>query len=269
MTVDPGHVARLIEEIAAAEIAPRFRRLEAAEIEEKTGPKDLVTAADLAVEAWLTDRLPALLPGSTVVGEEAVARDASLMRRLKGDDPVWIIDPLDGTLNFAEGRPSFSVIVALVQRGAVVAGWIHHVLDGFTITAEAGAGAWREEERLALPEPAALDRMTAALYLGPVRSPDLHARHKAIRNRLGPRSYTGSAGVEYIELAEGRTHYAIFTRLKPWDHAAGTLIFAEAGGVVRLMSGKPYSPLRSKGYLLLAPDEATWQAIDGVFSADD
>ena len=265
MNIDLDHVGALIQEAAATEITPRFQRLAAGDIQEKTGPKDLVTAADLAVEAWLSERLLDHLPGLLVVGEEAVTHDPGRLRRLEGDDPVWIIDPLDGTLNFTEGKRAFSVIVALVHRGAVVAGWIHNVLEDYAVVAEAGAGTWRGGNRLSVPEPTALEDMPAALYIGPIRSPDLFARYKAIKKQLAPRSYTGSAGIEYMRLAEGRTCYAIFTRLMPWDHAAGTLIYTEAGGITRLMSGEPYSLLDSARYLLLAPDEPTWQDIRALF----
>src|SRR4051794_37822449 len=92
-------VTALIEEAAAAEIAPRFGKLVAGDIREK-GPNDLVTVADVAMERRLPPALAGLLPGSTVVGEEAVSDDAQIHDRLDGTDPVWVIDPVDGTTNF-------------------------------------------------------------------------------------------------------------------------------------------------------------------------
>lgn len=265
---DIDAVTRIIRETAEAEILPRFRRLKASDIREKTGPRDLVTAADLAAEALLSRRLTELLPGSCVVGEEGAAADPAVMDRLTGPDPVWVIDPVDGTLNFAEGREAFAVIVALVRDGAAVAGWIHEPITGETVLAERGEGAWQGAVRLEVAAPAPIGDMTAALYIGPKRAPALHARIKDIGRSLGPRSATSCAGAEYLGLARGKIHYAIFTRLLPWDHAAGCLIHAEAGGYATNFAGQPYRPAGLDGPLLLAPDADTWRDLHARFTED-
>src|SRR5258706_1538626 len=112
--IDVERVDRIIREVARTEIVPRFRMLRAGDIREKS-PGNLVTAADMASEAALTRRLGEILPGAVVLGEEAAAEDEGLFGLLAGDAPVWIIDPVDGTINFAHGRPGFAVIVALVS----------------------------------------------------------------------------------------------------------------------------------------------------------
>ena len=96
-------IADLLAEVARVEIVPRFRALAHGDWREK-GPGDIVTIADERTEAALAPRLQALLPGSVVLGEEAAAKDPSLFDLLSGDHPVWIIDPIDGTANFAEGK---------------------------------------------------------------------------------------------------------------------------------------------------------------------
>jgi fructose-1,6-bisphosphatase/inositol monophosphatase family enzyme len=108
---------------AADIIMPRFQSLQEGEIDEKDGG-ELVTIADIETEKWLTARLPDLLPGSVVVGEEAVFADKDLFSRLAGEDPVWVIDPIDGTWNFAHGRETFAILIALVYRGDVISGWV-------------------------------------------------------------------------------------------------------------------------------------------------
>jgi len=117
MTVpDLDRVARLIREVAETEILPRFRRLEEHHTWEKR-PGSLVTVADEAAEKRLEDGLLRLAPGSVALGEEAAEKDSSIFERLLDDEPVWIIDPVDGTKNFAAGRPEFAVIVACRGRG--------------------------------------------------------------------------------------------------------------------------------------------------------
>src|SRR5919106_4920939 len=101
-------VETLMREAAANAILPRFRRLQHHEIEEKT-PGELVTAADREAERILSAGLSALLPGSLVIGEEAAAADPALISRLADGGDIWLVDPLDGTANFAAGREPFAV----------------------------------------------------------------------------------------------------------------------------------------------------------------
>jgi fructose-1,6-bisphosphatase/inositol monophosphatase family enzyme len=264
MSIDIDQVSAIIRETAEVEILPRFNRLTAGDIEQKTGPNDLVTAADIEAEAVLTRRLTDLLPGSTVVGEEAAAKDPAVLTWLDTEAPVWIIDPVDGTWNFTQGKTDFTVIVALVDSGFVRIGWIHDPIGNTTVTAEEGAGTWEHGNKLRVATPGTLATMTAALYVGARRTPELHARIKALKSNLGPRSYLSCAGAEYLALARGTTHYAVFTRLLPWDHAAGNLIHSEAGGYARMMDDRRYRPQPIDGNLLLAPDEGAWHGLRDV-----
>jgi len=267
LDIDIDQVSALIRETAEAEILPRFQRLDAADIRHKSGPQDLVTAADLAAEERLSRALRAHLPGSTVVGEEGVFADPGQLGRLRGQGAIWIVDPIDGTTNFTEGRPDFTVIVGLVQDGAIVAGWIHDVLAGETVVAARGSGAWIGGRRLSVLAPAPFERMTGAVYVGAKRAPQLHERAKALRPLMAARSYLRSAGAEYLALVRGVSHYALFTRLMPWDHVAGYLIHAEAGGFAACLGGAAYRPWPIEGALLLAPDRATWDALAERFTA--
>lgn len=251
MKVDIGKVVEIVRETAQAEIMPRFRRLQAHQIREK-GPGNLVTEADVEAERVLTRRLTALLPGSVVVGEEAVAEDAALMDALEGEAPVWIVDPVDGTANFANNRPTFGVIVALAQGGRTLAGWIHDPIKDITATVERGQGAWLDGCRLCAAPAAPLARMTGTLGF---RS------QKTLRAKVGELLVQGSVAHDYLGLAQGRIHFAYYRRLNPWDHAAGVLMFEEAGGYAALLDGSPYQPKPSPIGVLLAPDEASWRAL--------
>jgi fructose-1,6-bisphosphatase/inositol monophosphatase family enzyme len=257
--IDIEKVTALIAQAAAEEIVPRFGKLAAEDVREK-GPNDLVTVADLAMERRLTAALSDLLPGSTVVGEEAVSDDAQVQDRLNDAAPVWLIDPVDGTTNFTEGRPMIAVIVALVRRGRTVAGWIHDPLAGATATVEEGAGAWSAGARLRVAPPTEPPTMTGALNFKyfPV---DLRERLKARRERVNAVRPLFCAGQEYLRLARAEIHFAQFWRIKPWDHAAGVLLHREAGGHAARINGEPYRPTDRDGGLLLAPDAASWRAL--------
>ena len=115
---DSESVIRLMESMAAREIVPRFRHLGDHDISEKN-PGDLVTTADIEAERALALGLPSLVSGSVVVGEEDAETNPAVLTALAGPRPVWLIDPLDGTNNFAHGKPCFAVIVALCQAGEI------------------------------------------------------------------------------------------------------------------------------------------------------
>ncbi|HVJ51548.1 MAG TPA: inositol monophosphatase [Aliidongia sp.] len=259
MKLDIEAVATLLRDAAAQYIVPRFRRLETGEILEKQ-PGDLVTIADIETERALAPLLSALIPGSLVVGEEAAAKDPSILDRLGGEDSVWLIDPVDGTANFAAGMPLFAVMVALVQAGGVVGSWIYDPIAGVMATAERGSGAWSGGRRLRVAVPAEPARMSGSLTL---RFGD----RELVRTIAGHADRVGSifslrcAGQEYLTLIQGRAHFALYHRTLPWDHAAGYLLHKEAGGYGRRLDGSAYSPRLHDGGIMLAPDESSWHQL--------
>jgi fructose-1,6-bisphosphatase/inositol monophosphatase family enzyme len=259
MPLDIDRVSAILRDVAEEEILPRFRSLDPTEIREK-GPGDLVTVADEAAERALASRLTALLPGSTVVGEEAAAADPRILARIAGDAPAWIVDPIDGTINFANGRPTFGVMVALARGGETVAGWIHDPAGGRMATAERGQGAWLDGRRLGVAAPAAPSAMRGFLSTRFFEAP-VRARLEAAKPRLGGASSLGCAAHEYLRIAAGEAHFGVYARLMPWDHAAGALLHREAGGWQAKLDGSPYAPTEHGGGLLAAPDEGSWRAL--------
>ncbi|HEY0700993.1 MAG TPA: inositol monophosphatase family protein, partial [Micromonospora sp.] len=133
-------VAALLRRAAAEAILPVFRRLDDSQIGEKA-PGEVVTVADHRAEEIIAEGLPRLLPGSTVVGEEAVADDPTVLDRLRDPGAVWLVDPLDGTANFAAGHRPFAVMVALRRAGETAASWILDPVADSLAVAVAGAGA--------------------------------------------------------------------------------------------------------------------------------
>jgi len=144
-------LGRVLREVAQAEIVTRFRKLAPSDVISKAtaeDPLDLVTTADRVAEAALTARLPELVPGSTVVGEEAVAADPGVLERLHHAAPVWIVDPLDGTKNFAAGRGPFGTMAVLVERGTLIAAGIYLPETDRVFLAERGLGAYLDGVRI-------------------------------------------------------------------------------------------------------------------------
>lgn len=270
LPLDPAQVRDIVLAAAATAVLPRYRALAAGDIRQKSGPDDLVTEADLHCQEILAERLGALLPEAAVVGEEGGGTETEACAAIAAADWCWIIDPLDGTHNFVHSRPGFAVMVALAHRGETVGAWIHDPLRDETQMAVRGAGAWSRDRRLAVAAAAPVKQMTGSLYVGARRAPALHARLKRIAPELGPQRFLRSAGSEYLALAAGRAHYAIFTRLLPWDHAPGSLIFREAGGYLAYWDEEPYWPRAARGVpLLLAPSESAWRELRELFTAPE
>jgi fructose-1,6-bisphosphatase/inositol monophosphatase family enzyme len=258
---DVHKVAALIAEVAATEIQPRFRKLAAHEQREK-GPGDIVTIADERAEAALTPRLIEMLPGSIVIGEEEAAKDPKLVERLLHDQVAWIVDPVDGTANFAEGKPDFVSMVALVRGDELIGSWIHLPMTGHTAIAERGAGATYDGARIPKLSPDAAD-LAGVVGVGKFSAPSLHPRAEALRRQVRQIGSLRCAGLDYLRLARGELDFILFGRAWPWDHAPGALLVAEVGGVASHGDGSPYRPSQpfTKEGVLTARSPQVWRQI--------
>jgi len=244
--------------IAAAESAvlPRFQNLAEGEISSKTSPSDLVTIADREAEALLTDALTKILPGSCVVGEESVSANPAVLQAIEGEAPVWIVDPVDGTRNFANGQTPFCVMVALALRGITVAAWIWRPIDSEMVVAFRDEGVRLFETNTGNNRPLHVARPLAVTEMnGFVSFKYLSEEHCALARKSAKKmrriQAIGCAGEEYLRIAEGRDHFAVFGSLHPWDHAPGSLIVEEAGGLA-VIGGEAYRPTNRVGPLWIA-----------------
>ncbi len=266
MNIDFDRVTSLMREAAETEILPRYKQLKKKEISEKA-PGDIVTAADIEAEKFLLKTLCQILPGSVALGEESVSSGTISLDILHDDAPVWIIDPVDGTQNFAKGKETFAVMVSLCRQGEILAGWIHDPLTNRTATAEQGGGAWFEEEKLKSAPNTEVENMT-----GPLWGRMIKQLKKQVTDGWGQMpqhvSHYGCVAHEYLDLARGTLHFSLYGRLKPWDHAAGVLLHQEAGGYSALCTGKKgYQALEiENNRLLIAPSEEAWDQLNTLFN---
>lgn len=253
-------------------IVPRFQTLGGDDVKTKSSPTDLVTIADVETEEWLTPRLADLLPGSVVVGEEAVAADGSVLGHLDGDAPVWVLDPVDGTRNFANGSQTFVTMLALVFRGNPIFGMIWRPLKRELIWAVNGHGAWKQagdQQPIRLttrtsPKPS--EQLVGSVSFKWLDDEDQRRVRQNIERVVRPAGL-GCSGEEYARLAEGLTDYAVFGLLNAWDHCPGLVIVREAGGADALMSGVPYTTAARRERLTVAASQATLQTIGDTLFA--
>lgn len=256
---DLHKIAEIIKSVAAAEIIPRFGELQSSDITEKR-PGDagnLVTTADLEAEKALTRMLEAAFPGSIAIGEEAIEADPRMLETLNGDAPVWLIDPVDGTSNFAAGKEPFVVLVSLIIKRETVAGWIYVPMENRMAMVSKGDGAFCDGERMQV---AASDPFEQAF--GSAHASGWGREHRDLVRpkfaRFGEMINYHCAGYDFLQLASGNKHFSLYRSLFPWDHAAGVLMHREAGGFMALLGGGIYSGADTVPGLLATPDEAFW-----------
>lgn len=256
----------LLEAAARAEIMPRFARLSAVNRRQKTSAFDIVTEADEAAEAAILSALRARHgSGAAYIGEESAGRDPSLLATIATADLAFIIDPLDGTKNFASGLPLFGVMAAVTVAGEVVAAAIYDPVRADTAFAMKGGGAWMESaagERavLQVAPPVPVGEMECVVGTNFLPEP-LRTQVNSRLSRLGMSTWFRCAAHEYRLAAAGHVHALFYNRLMPWDHAAGWLLHREAGGYSGHFDGSGYLASHTTSGLVCAPDRRSFDAV--------
>ena len=255
-------VTEILNEVSEQTIVPRFRNLSEGDVSYKKGG-ETVTIADTEAEALLEKRLIDLFPGSQVVGEEKAASIPNILEKIDERELTWVIDPIDGTNNFARGRDIFKTMLALLYQGETVAGWILSPVDKSMLEARKGDGAFLDGKQLDITETIkALDQSVGTLHGSKDQDPVIRKSLDKNRSRLNTVNTLRCAGADYERLATSKTQFAFFTRLMPWDHLPGELIHREAGGYGACLDRTAYSfSSYNKQGLLLAPNEELWGEI--------
>jgi myo-inositol-1(or 4)-monophosphatase len=202
------------------------------EIREKSRRADLVTDADRESESVIVRRLRREYPGAAILAEESGAHGGSKAER-------WIVDPLDGTTNFAHGYPLFCVSIAYEREGELLAAVIYAPAMNECFSAERGAGARLGDRPIAV---STLDRLRDALTCTGFHPADFERNEecfRAVSHRAQAVRRDGSAALDLAYVACGRFDGFWEFDLNPWDVAAGTLLVREAGGMVTRAEGAP------------------------------
>ncbi|ROP32676.1 inositol monophosphatase family protein [Couchioplanes caeruleus] len=219
----------------AAGTARRMRAEAIVDVQTKSTDTDVVTAADKAVEREVVEALRRLRPDDGVLGEE-YGGSAAPAGRVR-----WILDPIDGTVNYLYGLPQYAVSLAAEVDGVVVAGVVRNAATGDEWTATRGGGAWRGERRLQGSVRASLDQALIATGFGydPARRAHQGAVLATLITRVRDIRRFGAASLDLCQAAEGGVDAYFEKGLHAWDHAAGGLVAAEAGLRVSGLDGRP------------------------------
>jgi myo-inositol-1(or 4)-monophosphatase len=241
VSTNPEHQAilELARDLALRAGALQRERYETAfTIETKSAAIDLVTEVDRACEALIVEGIRRARPRDAILAEEGQTGEPS-----DGDDATyWIIDPLDGTTNFAHGFPRFCVSIGVEQAGSRVVGVVYDPLLDERFEALRGGGAWLGNRRLAVSREPELGRaLVATGFAYDVHQSDddnLASFARIVKQARGIRR-DGSAALDLCYVAAGRLDGYWELKLKPWDVAAGLLIVEEAGGQTSDFAGRP------------------------------
>jgi fructose-1,6-bisphosphatase/inositol monophosphatase family enzyme len=225
----------LLREVSRKAILPYYQSL----AEHQITPKevgDVVTVADHLSEEMLAAGL-AKIADIPIVGEEAAFADESVFDRLTGD--CWIVDPLDGTRNFARGEPPFGILLAMAQGGEAHTGWVYDVLSDRFCVAHRGKGAFVNGEKIAAQSTGEAKPVAAVslLFMDMAKRDGVLA---GIGDDYRLVDVPWCAAEQYPRLALGVNDLSLFERTLPWDHAAGALWLNEAGGKCARLDGSPY-----------------------------
>nr|WP_088808684.1 MULTISPECIES: inositol monophosphatase [Listeria] len=237
-------VSAFFEE-AGAEIMASFE--EKLEIETKSNRNDLVTNIDKQVETLFVKRVLEQFPDHRIFGEEGMAAEIDSL-----EGPVWIVDPIDGTLNFVMQQKNFTISVALYIDGVGVYGAIYEVEKGDIYTCEKGCGAYLNGKKLTPVN--ADDTLADHLLVANLSAIQTNERlWEAVKASRGLRLY-GAASLEYMYVATGKVGAYMSANLAPWDIAAGKMIAEELGCIVTRLDGSPINMLEQGSSLVALPN---------------
>lgn len=253
--VQRAELIQAIREVAKKEILPRFRRLSRDQVSTKSGFDDLVTEADIASERSLVEVFEKIVPNALIVGEEAVSESAAILDRVDGEGLVIIIDPIDGTWNFAHGLSTFGVLVSVVHNGETVFGVQYDPVNDDWIEATKGMGCFYmtaagESHRIELKQQASDERLVGFLSPFQFNSAQAQLNVSALQMNYARALSLRCCCHEYRTLVQGGADFYVSPKPRVWDHAAGILCYEEAGGVVQMLDGAPYRPTVRDGVIV-------------------
>jgi myo-inositol-1(or 4)-monophosphatase len=219
-------------------------------VQSKSNRNDLVTNIDRETEQYFIQRIRDTYPTHTILGEEGFGDDVNSL-----DGIVWIIDPIDGTMNFVHQQRNFAISIGIYEDGKGKLGYIYDVVHEELYWAQSGKGAFLNDQPLPPLEEGHVEDAVIALnatWVKPNKRIDHQLLIPLVQDVRGTRSY-GSAAIEMAYVAAGRLDAYITMRLSPWDFAAGKIIVEELGGKMTKLNGEPLNLLEKSSVFVSKP----------------
>jgi myo-inositol-1(or 4)-monophosphatase len=261
MNIDRQQLQHIVRDVARTTLLPLFNNVN----REYKKDGSIITVADKAMQQALTERLALLCPDVLLLGEEMSADRQQAL--LDSGQPLWCLDPVDGTSNFAAGLPFFSVSLALIEAGQVITGVVLDPIRDECFSAVRGEGAWLNDAPL-VTEETGLSLKRSIAFVDFKRLPSALSTQLVSHRPYGSQRNLGSIALELCWLAAGRGHVYLHGQQHIWDYAAGDLILAEAGGYAATLDGDtPFKPTLQPRSTYAAVDRALFEQWQNTLEA--
>ena len=260
-----NYISDLLVEVNKSIILKYYKNLSSKHIDTKSSDDDFVSIADKESEIYIVKNLIGFLNINQYIGEETSYSNKDDHKLLKKNGLYWVIDPIDGTKNYINGKNEFCSMISLVFNSIPIASFVYCPLKDLLVYAFKGFGTYSLEiktkkiNQLRIQQ----DSFSNIVGSGGTKGIQEPLRQKVLQNlrKYTNRLFIGSAGIEAIMLASNETQFVFHGRVTPWDHSPLDLIIKESGGCVYMLNDKTEFNIFSEGPILAASNDQIWENI--------
>ena len=249
-----------------------YKNLKSKDISTKSSNDDFVTIADKKSEKFISDQLIGFLGVNDILGEETAFLVKNYDKYLN-NSLLWVVDPIDGTKNYINGKEEFCSMISLVSSMLPIATFIYYPLKNIFVYAFKNFGAYIVDTNTKISSKLLIKPYKSLKLIGSGGTKGIPENYRqSILNNLKintERLFIGSAGIETIMLAKNEIQFIFHGRVTPWDHSPMNLITKEAGGCVYMAINKNEFDIKSKGSILAASNLQTWNNIRNLIIPSD
>ena len=260
-----NYISDLLVEVNELIILKYYKNLSSKHINTKSSDDDYVSIADKESEIYIVKNLIGFFNINQYIGEETSYSNKDDYKSLEKNALYWVIDPIDGTKNYINGKNEFCSMISLVFNSIPIASFVYYPLKNLLVYAFKGFGAYSLEIKTKKIIQLRIQQNSFANIVGSGGTKGIQEplRQKVLQNlrKYTNRLFIGSAGIEAIMLASNETQFVFHGRVTPWDHSPLDLIIKESGGCVYMLNDKAEFNIFSRGPILAASNDQIWENI--------
>jgi len=260
-----NYISDLLVEVNELIILKYYKNLSSKHINTKSSDDDYVSIADKESEIYIVKNLIGFFNINQYIGEETSYSNKDDYKSLEKNALYWVIDPIDGTKNYINGKNEFCSMISLVFNSIPIASFVYYPLKNLLVYAFKGFGAYSLEIKTKKIIQLRIQQNSFANIVGSGGTKGIQEplRQKVLQNlrKYTNRLFIGSAGIEAIMLASNETQFVFHGRVTPWDHSPLDLIIKESGGCVYMLNDKAEFNIFSKGPILAASNDQLWEDV--------
>lgn len=260
-----NYISDLLVKVNELIILKYYKNLSSKHINTKSSDDDYVSIADKESEIYIVKNLIGFLNINQYIGEETSYSNKDDYKSLEKNALYWVIDPIDGTKNYINGKNEFCSMISLVFNSIPIASFVYYPFKNLLVYAFKGFGAYSVEikTKKIIQLRIRQDSFANIVGSGGTKGIQEPLRQKVLQNlrRYTNRLFIGSAGIEAIMLASNETQFVFHGRVTPWDHSPLDLIIKESGGCVYMLNDKAEFNIFSRGPILAASNDQIWENI--------